>query len=108
MKKESKDKNIIEVDKETQIGDYILEKGDKVEVLNEEKLNEDYIETMSYQGEFMSELLEKVANSFYEWMKDTEENYPEEYTDEVIKEAQKEIIRYLRARLGITFRLSEV
>jgi hypothetical protein len=38
MKKE-KEKNIIEIQKDTKIGDVVLEKGDKIEVIEEEVIN---------------------------------------------------------------------
>lgn len=43
LMRKTKRKNIIEVEKETKVGDYILEKGDKIRVLNESMMREAFI-----------------------------------------------------------------
>lgn len=60
-KKRTEDKNIIEVKEETQVGDYILEAGDKVEVLNEETDVQEQIYLALTKSNSEAEAGEKIA-----------------------------------------------
>jgi hypothetical protein len=60
-KKEQENKNIIEVKEEVKIGDYVLEEGDKVEVLNEETDVQERIYLALTQSNSESEAGEKIA-----------------------------------------------